>query len=491
MSIFYGIENKYVDITEIAKRTLCTNGRIEIPPSDDIRPKYFGDPVCGVIKNIKIVDKNGKETIYGPDVPVSVSFDDLYNDDGIVIDINPKSYESCVWLSNNFKYVISVTSDIESFIDLKKFIHDNKCTNVNIFSYLLSTICDRVNDPLIIKTDSGIKYRTKTITVKELIYTHIYQDSSLREIPISLIKCNIKNTTGNIIEDLLYFSYYNTSLLYLSFYDEWPISDEANKIKYMFEYFDISHDGTNNIENNHVLDYLTNNTSCSLIFKPNKKKGLLVKSQMPVLIIAYNQYTYVTNMVKQIEKYTSDIIIVDNKSDYGPLLEYYENDYKYTLLKQSQNYGHIVCYNNYIRWVIGAIHIITDPDLSFNPKLPDDFINHLVNISIKYNAYKVGFALLHKADDIRKDIIWNRHTITEWENKYWIRRIPDNKYELYLAEIDTTFCLVNNTVNGPHIRIAGDYTCIHMPWHTNFKKYLKDGEYTAFMKNNRSSTWCN
>ena len=64
MSIFYGIENKYVDITEIAKRTLCTNGRIEIPPSDDIRPKYFGDPVCGVIKNIKIVDKNGKETIF-------------------------------------------------------------------------------------------------------------------------------------------------------------------------------------------------------------------------------------------------------------------------------------------------------------------------------------------------------------------------------------------------------------------------------------------
>ena len=50
---------------------------------------------------------------------------------------------------------------------------------------------------------------------------------------------------------------------------------------------------------------------------------------MTVVIISYNQYTYVSKMVKQLEKYTNDIVIIDNKSSFPLLLDYYENDYKY------------------------------------------------------------------------------------------------------------------------------------------------------------------
>lgn len=514
MDIFYGSENKYINVNVESKNHFYNNGYIVIPPDDTIRAKYFGNHACGTTPNIKIVDANRKVTIYGPNESVIVRLDDVSNNNelpidinrtkykncilplnngsnknDLVIDINPTNYENYISLSNNFKYVISVTSTIESFIDLKKFLYDNKCTNVNVFLYSLSTICDRTNDTIIIKTDNGVSHRIKSITLKQFIYTHIYQNSSLKDIPISLIKCNINSTISNIIEDLLYFSYHHVSQLQLSFEDQWSKSDEITKVKYMFDHFDISNDAIHNIEKEVVVDYLANNSSCSLIFKPNKNKGLLVKSQMPAIIIAYNQYTYITNMVKQLEKYTTDIIIVDNKSDYAPLLKYYENEYKYTLLKQTVNRGHKVCYDKYIQLVAGSMHIITDPDLSFNPKLPDDFIKHLVDISIKYKSYKVGFALLHKAADIRTDVRCHNQTITQWENDFWINRIADDNYELYWAPIDTTFFLINTTVGGPHIRIAGDYTCIHMPWHTDFKKYLKDGEYNAYLKNNKSTSW--
>ena len=66
--------------------------------------------------------------------------------------------------------------------------------------------------------------------------------------------------------------------------------------------------------------------------------------------------------------------------------------------------------------------------------------------------------------------------IKEWETQFWINRIPHDKYELYHAVIDTTFTLVNwNYFAEPNncnvyrcIRIAGNFTCIHLPWYNNF-----------------------
>jgi hypothetical protein len=61
--------------------------------------------------------------------------------------------------------------------------------------------------------------------------------------------------------------------------------------------------------------------------------------------------------------------------------------------------------------------------------------------------------------------------------------------ELYEGLIDTTFCLVNRRFSNLHIRVAKDYTCIHIPWHKNFQKMLMPGEYEAYLVDNKSTTY--
>jgi len=231
----------------------------------------------------------------------------------------------------------------------------------------------------------------------------------------------------------------------------------------------------------------------SLLFEPIDSDEVLIKKNIPAIIIGYNQVTYIRNMVKQLERYTSDIVIIDNNSSFKPLLDYYEKEFNYTLLKQKANYGHVVYNKKSVQKLVGAVHIMTDPDLKFNSHLPNNFLQTLIEISYYYKAQRVGFALQIDAPDIRNDLFHGPHTIQAWERQFWRNRLqyPDPNLELYDAPIDTTFCLVNKKFepNGTCIRVAGDFTCKHLPWHTNFRQDFLNGEYETYLKDNITSTW--
>jgi hypothetical protein len=141
-----------------------------------------------------------------------------------------------------------------------------------------------------------------------------------------------------------------------------------------------------------------------LFFELNNLTKEVLKKNMTLVIIGFNQYTYIKNMVEQLEKYTNDIVIIDNNSTFPELLKYYENEYKYNLIKMDKNYGHKVYEKSFINYIIGDIYFLTDPDLEFNKNLPDNFIEKMIDISSYYEAEKVGFALLIDSDDIRNDI---------------------------------------------------------------------------------------
>lgn len=72
MKVYYGANNQYVDVTYICQKKLVQNGRLSIPKTDPERAKIFGDPLWGVLKNIKI-----EETIYGPNDEIDIPFDSL------------------------------------------------------------------------------------------------------------------------------------------------------------------------------------------------------------------------------------------------------------------------------------------------------------------------------------------------------------------------------------------------------------------------------
>lgn len=214
----------------------------------------------------------------------------------------------------------------------------------------------------------------------------------------------------------------------------------------------------------------------------------------PVYLIVYNLLFFTKRSVEQLKSYTKNIHIIDNKSTYPKLLDYYDTEYKYFLHKMSINHGHNV-WRKEMFWQFPKYFAITDPDLEFNKNLPSDFLFTLKTLSDEYQKGKVGFALdlsdayLFYQDSSYMDLF----TIENWEKQFWINKIDNTKYDLYDAQIDTTFCMINkeflneqNALDG--LRIAGDFVCKHTPWYEDWYKMLEPDEWKFYKENNISSS---
>ena len=192
-------------------------------------------------------------------------------------------------------------------------------------------------------------------------------------------------------------------------------------------------------------------------------------SNIPVYVVAFNQATYVKDIVGQLRKYTKHIIIVDNASTYGPLLAFYEtlaNDPVVQVIRRDRNDGHKVVTTK-LYDELPDVFAITDPDLSFPDTMPIDALEIMRDVGVSHNAAKVGVAL-----DISESLNFDNlkldgtdYTIRGWERRWWDHPIPHTTLSLFDADIDTTLAVYNKKINtGRVIRIAGDYTTIHRPW---------------------------
>jgi hypothetical protein len=392
------------------------------------------------------------------ELPEAFFLDRIQDHQSIAINLGAQEGSTALLMSKNFHHIIAVEDNPVLFVELTKNL--NACENV--------TLCS---------TSIG-----KTTTFKQFVFDNIYANESLQKHKIGLIKCDQKANEENILEDILYFAYYNNCKVFISFHlFSWK-TKKIDDLDYLFKFFNT------NCPVSDICQYLRENPFASILFEPNLDAGTLIKRRMPCLIIGYNQYTYIKDMVEQLEKYEVDIIIADNASDFKPLLDYYEKDYKHTLLRQKTNKGHLVFSDEYVRKLTGEVFIVTDPDLKFNPNLPDNFIQELINISEHFDARKVGFALCIDADNLRTDI-----PFVEWETIFWKKRFYYSLYpslEIYFAPVDTTFCLINYTKNAyRNFRVAGNFTCIHRPWHTNFLDGFLPEEYENYIRNNKSTNW--
>jgi hypothetical protein len=196
-------------------------------------------------------------------------------------------------------------------------------------------------------------------------------------------------------------------------------------------------------------------------------------------------------MVEQLLQFVSskDIHILDNNSTYPPMVEYLKSiDSLVCVHRFHINHGHYVV-TRISSFTDSNMYIITDPDLTLNPNLPKDFISQLVTISNIYKTYKTGFAL-DISNNIRTDITFCNQTPMQWESQFWHNKIPNDSYELYASDIDTTFCLINTKYSkGIHIRIAGNFTCIHRPWLIDWRSEIPEEELKYYLENNKSSSW--
>jgi len=215
---------------------------------------------------------------------------------------------------------------------------------------------------------------------------------------------------------------------------------------------------------------------------------------VPIVVVCYNNYRYVENTLKQIRRincdYYKNIIIMDNCSNDAKTIEYLDSvDVK--VIRNSTNDGAWIRpeTNAEVYHSLPDRFILTDPDLEINEKIPGNFINDLVELSEKYQCGKIGFALdISDYDKMYHFTYFHGVTIYDWEKQYWTNRINDDKYELYWAPIDTTFCLVNKKYGGSDIRVAGDFTAKHLPWYINNKLLSLTEVYDGLSKTTPIST---
>jgi hypothetical protein len=221
-------------------------------------------------------------------------------------------------------------------------------------------------------------------------------------------------------------------------------------------------------------------------------------SDIPVVVIAWNNLTFVKNFVNQIQHITNKIIIMDNASTYPPMFEYYDSlekqdSDKYEIRRFSTNYGHNVCY--LFLDTLPDVFCMSDPDLQLNPKMSINAIEHLLHISNTYQAAKVGLALdLSDHDKFIQGPAGPK--IYQFELQYWQKRIPSNDYEIYYAPIDTTFLLLNRKYMQHnlhvHIRVAGLFTAKHLPWYDGYiRNNVPKEELNHWTKDNKSSSIIN
>ena len=127
MNIFYGVNSNFLNVTHICIEKLMINDNIIIPCNDIDRCKYFGDHIPGVLKYIKIVDKNNFVSYFYENEEINVSLNsDLSSRDSIQI-INIDQY-----YNNIYDYDRNIPQEY-----LKKFEdYENKNIDKLNFDYM-------------------------------------------------------------------------------------------------------------------------------------------------------------------------------------------------------------------------------------------------------------------------------------------------------------------------------------------------------------------
>ncbi|MEQ9481137.1 MAG: glycosyltransferase [Coleofasciculus sp. F4-SAH-05] len=119
-------------------------------------------------------------------------------------------------------------------------------------------------------------------------------------------------------------------------------------------------------------------------------------NKIPVIVISYNNGSYVENIINQLQKFGIKPIIFDNCSDDNNtlyLLRKIRETQKASVIFLPKNFGHYVGFIKEIYDLLPEVFGYTDPDLQFSSNLPPNFIDVLAELTVNYSVYKAGFAL--------------------------------------------------------------------------------------------------
>jgi hypothetical protein len=242
----------------------------------------------------------------------------------------------------------------------------------------------------------------------------------------------------------------------------------------------------------------------------NQLEKILIKNKfdIPVFIVGYNNGIHILNTVKQLNKLNIFPIIFNNAStDIETINILNEINQKKSahIINSKYNFGHLIGFLDSIYTQMPEVFAYTDPDLQFNPELPSDFLQTLANLSVEYKTFKAGFSLdlMPKEEVVTNTQIIKKHKpfsyqkqfgVRDWEEKFWRFKLDHKTYEIYAADIDTTFAVYRKSnFKGNFfdaIRVGREFKAVHLPWFPKIN-LMSDEQIKKYLIKNKSSTWIN
>lgn len=171
------------------------------------------------------------------------------------------------------------------------------------------------------------------------------------------------------------------------------------------------------------------------------------------------------------------IIIIDNGSNYQPLLDWYEQVKDRVSIRFGKNEGHLALWATGLHKELGDFFIYTDSDIELNENFPKDWKEIMYNLWVKYKK-KVALAL--RVDDIPICYRYKNQVVRN-EGRWWLNEIEKDIYE---ADTDTTFFFIQNFGDNQYtsVRIARpDMIARHKSWYIDLNNL--DEEETFYLNN--------
>ncbi len=212
--------------------------------------------------------------------------------------------------------------------------------------------------------------------------------------------------------------------------------------------------------------------------------------QVPIIINNRNRCQWLKELVQWLrDAGYVNIVVLDNQSDYPPLLDYYKTT-DVRVVRLDANLGYMALWQSeFFSEIQNSYYVYTDPDVLPAENCPDDIVFRLFRVLAKFSKIeKCGVAL--KIDDLPDHYDRKKEVVEVVEGQYWKHKVMQDVFD---APVDTTFALYRpfaygNAENCPAYRLAGECVFRHRPWYENSSQLSPESLYYK-QHASSSSTW--
>jgi len=252
---------------------------------------------------------------------------------------------------------------------------------------------------------------------------------------------------------------------------------------------------TSYLKENHYRLYLLKNKIKHHVFRAFPPRHLIdfdkvAKDSVPILIINYNRYETLRQMVDWLLSLNQEvsIIIIDNASDFQPLLKYYDQldipNVQVVRFPENHGLSKLIAMSQTLKGF--KYYVVTDPDLVPYENTCPDMLQRMMDTLDKYEDINhVGASLEIK--DI-PDHYPLKKAVLKWETQWWNVEREPGEYEAF---VDTTFGMYRSNSEVmklyPALRLGNPYTLKHVDWYLDPSHIDKEARHGINTRSSLSS----